>query len=233
MVVSTASDVAPLPERSEYGAFRAAPTSVKVVTATFFLPLLLSLGQALASIAGLSGHGADPDSLFAFNLGIMNDSVEWWAVRCAGAGFVLGMALTLISFLLRKATARGPLGSWLLTLVPVVLAVLFALHPFLNRVDNNYPAAGEYAFVAVAEASVYVFLGLVLALISCQLGRGIAHEALSAWLLTLGLVVLALLVGVPSVLDHWTVYSILNVVITVAVLALLLTPVVRRHCAKR
>jgi len=233
MIVSAASEVAPRPKRSVHGAFRAAPTSVKILTATFFLPLLLSLGEALAAIAGLSGQGTDPDSLFAFNLGIMTDSVEWWAVRCAGAGFVLGLALVLISFLLGKATARGPLGSWLLTLVPFVLAILFGLLPFLQRVGTNNSAAGEYAFVAVAEAGVYVFLGLVLALITCLLGRGIAHEALSAWLLTLALVVLALLIGIPSVLDHWTVYSILNVVITVAVLALLLTPVVRQHCAKR
>ena len=233
MVVGTESDVAPLPELPVKGGFRAAPTAVKILAATLFLPLLLSLGQELAVIAGLSGHGNNPDMVMTFTLGRVNDSVEWWAVRCAGAGFVLGLALTLVSFHVRKATARGPLASWVLTLAPVALVLMLGILPFLDRMGINDPAAGEYAFIAVAEAGTYVFLGVMLALISFLLGRDITHAAPGSWLLTLVLVVLALLAGVPPILSHWTVYSVLNEIVTVAVLALLLTPVVRQHYTKR
>jgi hypothetical protein len=89
-------------------------------------------------------------------------------------------------------------------------------------------------------AAVLVVSGLVLALISFALGRGITHGSHDIWQLTVVLVVLALLAFLAWVLPFWSVSiwaavaaTIVVSAIPVAVLALLLTPVVRQHCAIR
>ena len=78
-----------------------------------------------------------------------------------------------------------------------------------------------------------VFLGLALALIPFLLAKGIARDAPGTWLLTLVLAVVALAFDLPSLLAGATLSSISSVAVMVAVLTLLLTPAVRRHCTKR
>lgn len=78
-----------------------------------------------------------------------------------------------------------------------------------------------------------VFLGLALAVIPFLLGKHIARVARGMWLLTLVLGAARLPFVFLAVPDGVTVILILHVVIPVAVLALLLTPSVRRHCTKR
>ena len=84
----------------------------------------------------------------------------------------------------------------------------------------------------MANARV-VFLGLALALIPFLLAKGIARGAHGTWLLTLVLAVVAFSFELRSVLAAVTLSSILSVAVMVAVLTLLLTPVVLRHCTKR
>jgi hypothetical protein len=77
-----------------------------------------------------------------------------------------------------------------------------------------------------------VFLALALALVPLLLGKRIARAERGPWLLTLVLTVVTLPFAFRAVVNGATVMLILHLVITVAVLALLLTPAVRRHCMK-
>ena len=246
MPVVNLPDVAPPQKLSVAATMQAAPTLVKILGATFFLPMLLSLGQTLATM-GIVGKawawgGApfdlgqalapNPDQLFTFTLGVVNEGVEWVAAGAAAAGLVLGLVLALNSALVAKVTGRGPLSSWLLTLAPVGLALLLGLPLCLDSIGINDAGTSGWVLMGVVELGVYLFFGLLLALVSCLLVKGIARGAHTSWQATVALVVVALLVGVPSLLAYWTVYSILSVAVTVAVLTLLLTPAVRRYYTK-
>lgn len=222
MSVGALPDVAP-PQKI-VGAFQSAPTLVRVLAAGVCLPLLLGLGQAGTAITGQSGP-SNPDHLFTLTPGVVSDAVEWMVAGTAGVGLVLGLVLALISFQLRKRTPLGPLTSWLLTLAPVVIAIVLVGPPLLGTMEG-------YAFFGAEIVAPWLTFGLVLAWMSCLLGRGLARGGQASWLMTLVLVALAFLMGLLSVLAYTTMYSIVNVLITVAVMALLFTPVVRRHCTR-
>jgi len=100
--------------------------------------------------------------------------------------------------------------------------------------SSNTPALAD-ASPSLGLVAILVGVGfaLVVGLITFLLGKGLARGARSMWLLTLVLTVVIFAFAVISVLAAATVGSILNVVITVAMLALLLTPVVRQHCTKK
>jgi hypothetical protein len=125
------------------------------------------------------------------------------------------------------------------TLVRVLVATMYL--PALCSLGMAVMAArvehDRYNLQMIA-AAVLVVSGLVLALISFALGRGITHGSHDIWQLTVVLVVLVLLAFLAWVLPFWSVSiwaavaaTIVVSAIPVAVLALLLTPVVRQHCA--
>jgi hypothetical protein len=148
MSPSSPSDVSPPQHLSVVGAFKAAPTLVKVLAASFYLPALLLLVES------------------------------------------------------------------------VRLALFFGPEPDGNAVHVIY-------------SIVYVLVGLVLALVGFLLGKGIARGARGTWVLALVLTVIALLACLQSLVGSVTVFAILNAIVMVALLGLLLTPVVRRHCTKK
>ena len=80
---------------------------------------------------------------------------------------------------------------------------------------------------------IYAFVTFVLAMVGFLLGKGIARGARGTWLLALVLTVIALLACLQSLLGYVSVYVILNTIVMAALLALLLTPVVRKHCTKK
>ncbi len=112
-------------------------------------------------------------------------------------------------------------------LYAVGLFTLVQLALVVAKVGLITPAARGWAMVADLFA-------LVVALISFLLGRGITRGSYVSWLLTLVCAVLGI---VQSVLWNLTVNietrTVLILGIAVLVVALLLTPSVRRHCAKR
>ena len=224
MSANALPDSAPPQKVAVTGSFQAAPTLVKVLVAGSCLSWLLGLGQVGTAITGQSGPG-DPAQLFTFTPGVVSDAVEWMVAGAAGAGLVLGLVLALISFLLRKSTSLGPLASWLVTLAPVVIGLLLGIPALMDGLP-------EYGFYGVAMVAPWLLLGLVLAWISCLLGKGIARGAHDSWRLMLVLVALASLVGILAVLAYTTVYSLACLVVTGATLAVLLTPGVRQHCTK-
>ena len=148
MSIDTPSEVSPSQKLSIVGAFKAAPTLVKVLAASFYLPALLLMLESV-KIASMSDP-ALPDSGLAEIFGFV--------------GLLGGIALALVGFLLGKGIARGARGTWVLALV---------------------------------------------------------------------LTVIALLACIQSLVGYTSVFAILNMIIMVALLALLLTPVVRQHCTKK
>ena len=151
MSVSAPSEVSPPQKLSIVEAFKTAPTLVKVLAASFYLPALLMLGYAFLVAAG------------------------------------------------------------------VALAV----------------AAFDSSAMGTALAAYVLVLGLLCAMVSFLLGKGIARGARGTWIVAVVLYGIALLLSLLSILADVTVTSILDLVISVATLALLLTPVVRLHCAKK
>ena len=119
------------------------------------------------------------------------------------------------------------------TLVKVLAACLY-LDALVRLGEAGAATAGlgnENSHV-MANARV-VFVALALALIPFLLGNGIARGAHHTWLLTLVLVIVEIVFDLRSVLASVTVSSMANMVIPVAVLALLLTLFVRLHFTKR
>ena len=144
MSMNTPPLAAPTPNLSIVGAFRAAPTPVKILAASMYLPALLILGLTAAAVLAALGFG-----------------------------------------------------------------------------DN------------VMVTGVLVFYGVILALISFLLGKGIARGAWGTWMLSVVLYVVGLLSGVPLLMDGVNMTSILYMVAMIVPLVLLLSPTVRAHCTKK
>ena len=101
MSLNAQPDVAPLP-LSIVGAFKAAPTLVKVLAADLYLTALWILGQMTASAVSSDGRA---DAATTYGL------------------IFFGLVFALIFFLMGKGIARGARGMWLLLLVLNVVGV--------------------------------------------------------------------------------------------------------------
>ena len=121
------------------------------------------------------------------------------------------------------------------TMVKVLASILYAVG--LLTVLQEAMVVADVGLISPAARGVAMvadLFALVVALISFLLGRGITRGSYASWLLTLIFTVLGI---VQSVL--WILIAVadtrtfLIVGVAAAVLALLLTPAVRRHCPKR
>ena len=120
------------------------------------------------------------------------------------------------------------------------LSALWVLGLFVSVAVWGDGGTGTDSFAGLANDSPEVltgygliFAGQVLAMVLFLMGKGIARGARGMWELLLVLNVLAVPFSFLHLREGATVITIVNVFITVATLALLLTPVVRRYCAKR
>ena len=103
---------APTPNLSIAGAFRAAPTPVKVLAASMYLPALLILGLTVLVVMGALGN-----------------------LLVTGVLVFYGGLLALISFLLGKGIARGAHGTWLLSVVLYVIGLLSGVPLLIDGVN--------------------------------------------------------------------------------------------------
>ena len=121
------------------------------------------------------------------------------------------------------------------TLVKVLASILYGVG-LLTVVQWALVVAkvGLFSPAARGTAIVADIFALVVALISLLLGKGITRGSYVSWLLTLIFTVLGIVQSVLWILSAVAdTRTVLILGIAVAVLSLLLTPAVRRHCPKR
>ncbi|NMM23075.1 MAG: hypothetical protein HHJ11_06200 [Phycicoccus sp.] len=121
------------------------------------------------------------------------------------------------------------------TLVKVLVAILYAFGLLtLMQVAQLMVAGGRVVPQDRLPAAMADLWAIVVAVVLVVLGWGITRGVFGSWLLTL---IITVLFGAQRVLWMLTtttgVRTVFTVGAAVAVLALLLTPVVRQHCAKR
>jgi len=121
------------------------------------------------------------------------------------------------------------------TLVKVLAAILYAIGLLtLIQVAQLMVAGGRVVPQDRLPAAMADLSAVVVAVVSVVLGWGITRGVFGSWLLTL---IVTVLFGAQRVLWMATtatgVRTVLAAGAAVAVLALLLTPAVRQHCAKR
>lgn len=116
MSVNSSPTMAPLPNLSVVGAFKTAPTLVKVLAASFYLSGLYLLWLAFAAFTSPSTAAGGDNVLVGVFLSFF---------------FVL---MALVGFLLGKGIARGARGTWLLSLVLCGLALAVVVLGMLGAV---------------------------------------------------------------------------------------------------
>lgn len=132
-----------------------------------------------------------------------------------------------LSILAEFQTAPPPVRALASILCGVGLLTLVQLAVVLSHEGLISPDARGIAMVAHLFA-------VAVALISLLLARGITRGSYVSWLLTLVFTVLGIVQGVLWILTTVTqTRTVLVLGVAVVVLALLLTPAVRRHCPKR
>ena len=118
MSLNATSNGSPPQHLSIVGAFKAAPTLVKVLAASLYLPALLLVVDSVRT--AIEFH-AEVDGGFA--------------VIASFVAVLVGLVLALVGFLLGKGIARGARGTWVLALVLTVIALLACLHSLLGYVS--------------------------------------------------------------------------------------------------
>lgn len=121
------------------------------------------------------------------------------------------------------------------TMVKVLAAILYAIGLLtLVQVAQLMVAGGSVGPQDRLPAAMADLSAVVVAVVSVVLGWGITRGVFGSWLLTL---IITVLFGAQRVLWMLTtttgVRTVLAVGVAVAVVALLITPVVRHHCAKK